>query len=418
MPALAYSPILVEEPLAYPLATLALWLIARVYVEPTWGRAALAVLACTAAMLTRTQLSILFALFVLGLLWLCWQSERFAQLALVVLGLGLGRARHARSRCRRRHVGVPRPPLAELARHDRRVSGADSRARGVGVGSSRDRNRSPSAPRWHRGTRKATKRGHRSEDARVRHHRRLRARRVRRVRGHQGSADLDHVLDPRRRAEPDLPLPDPLRRDCARVRPGGRTRLGDRRRDGLHRVRRHRGTAPSRQLPVLRGARALAAGVPEPGVGLARRTDREHAADRVLRLRRRARRAPVSASRLACLHGGRGKRGCRGLRLDTHGRGLCGRGRATAREADRGQPAGPVRLGRSRDRWRLGSDPRSADDRRSDGGLPHGVLQPLGQEGVEHRRDGARPGRDPYAGPRERRRNPHAVARRPTTRSR
>ncbi len=76
VPALAYSPILVEEPLAYPLATLALWLIARVYVEPTWGRAGLAVLACAAAMLTRTQLSILFALFVLGLLWLCWQSER------------------------------------------------------------------------------------------------------------------------------------------------------------------------------------------------------------------------------------------------------------------------------------------------------------------------------------------------------
>ncbi|CAN5373989.1 hypothetical protein BH20ACT13_BH20ACT13_00300 [soil metagenome] len=76
VPALAYSPILVEEPLAYPLATLALWLIARVYVNPSWGRAGLAVLACAAAMLTRTQLSILFALLVLGLLWLCWQSER------------------------------------------------------------------------------------------------------------------------------------------------------------------------------------------------------------------------------------------------------------------------------------------------------------------------------------------------------
>lgn len=76
VPALAYSPILVEEPLAYPLATLALWLIARVFVNPSWGRAGLAVLACAAAMLTRTQLSILFALFVLGLLWLCWQSER------------------------------------------------------------------------------------------------------------------------------------------------------------------------------------------------------------------------------------------------------------------------------------------------------------------------------------------------------
>ena len=75
VPALAYSPILVEEPLAYPLATLALWLIARMYVAPTWSRAGLAVLACTAAMLTRTQLSILFSLLVLGLLWLCWQSE-------------------------------------------------------------------------------------------------------------------------------------------------------------------------------------------------------------------------------------------------------------------------------------------------------------------------------------------------------
>ena len=76
VPALAYSPFLVEEPLAYPLSTLALWLIARVYLEATWSRAGLAVLACAAAMLTRTQLSILVALLVLGLLWLCWQSER------------------------------------------------------------------------------------------------------------------------------------------------------------------------------------------------------------------------------------------------------------------------------------------------------------------------------------------------------
>ena len=99
VPALAYSPILVEEPLAYPLATLALWLIARVYVEPTWSRAGLAVLACTAAMLTRTQLSILFSLLLLGLLWLCWQSERSRRwrsswsgwdwVGFVALGVGL-----------------------------------------------------------------------------------------------------------------------------------------------------------------------------------------------------------------------------------------------------------------------------------------------------------------------------------------
>ncbi len=42
VPALAYAPILVEEPLAYPLATLALWLIARALERPTRGRLAAA----------------------------------------------------------------------------------------------------------------------------------------------------------------------------------------------------------------------------------------------------------------------------------------------------------------------------------------------------------------------------------------
>ncbi len=37
VPALAYAPILVEEPLAYPVATLALWLIARALERPTLG---------------------------------------------------------------------------------------------------------------------------------------------------------------------------------------------------------------------------------------------------------------------------------------------------------------------------------------------------------------------------------------------
>lgn len=74
VPALAYSPILVEEPLAYPLATLALWLIARCLVEPGWMRLGVAVVAATIATLTRTQLAALFAVLVLGLLWLGWQS--------------------------------------------------------------------------------------------------------------------------------------------------------------------------------------------------------------------------------------------------------------------------------------------------------------------------------------------------------
>ena len=74
VPALAYSPILVEEPLAYPLATLALWLIARTLVRPSWGRLAAAAVVCATATWTRTQLAILFAVLALGLLWLAWES--------------------------------------------------------------------------------------------------------------------------------------------------------------------------------------------------------------------------------------------------------------------------------------------------------------------------------------------------------
>ena len=75
VPALAYAPFLVEEPLAYPIATLALWLIARSLARPSWGRAAAAFAASAAAALTRTQLAVLFAVFALGLLWLAWDSE-------------------------------------------------------------------------------------------------------------------------------------------------------------------------------------------------------------------------------------------------------------------------------------------------------------------------------------------------------
>ena len=75
VPAFAYSPVLVEEPVAYPLATLALWLIARALVRPGWKWVGAAVLASAVAALARTQLSILLVVLGLGLLWLAWQSE-------------------------------------------------------------------------------------------------------------------------------------------------------------------------------------------------------------------------------------------------------------------------------------------------------------------------------------------------------
>ena len=74
VPALAYAPILVEEPLAYPISTTALWLIARALERLTWGRLAAAIAVAVVAALTRTQLAILFMVLGLGLLWLAWQS--------------------------------------------------------------------------------------------------------------------------------------------------------------------------------------------------------------------------------------------------------------------------------------------------------------------------------------------------------
>ena len=74
VPAFAYAPILVEEPLAYPLATLTFLLVARTLVEPSWRRAALAAAVAAIATLTRTQLSILFVVLALSLLWLAWDS--------------------------------------------------------------------------------------------------------------------------------------------------------------------------------------------------------------------------------------------------------------------------------------------------------------------------------------------------------
>ena len=73
-PALSYSPILVEEPWAYPAATLALWLTVRATDRPTRAAFALAFAACIVAVLVRAQLVALFGALAAGLLVLGWRS--------------------------------------------------------------------------------------------------------------------------------------------------------------------------------------------------------------------------------------------------------------------------------------------------------------------------------------------------------
>ena len=63
IPALAYSAMIVEEPLAYPYATLCLYLIARALITPTRISVAAAVLASIVAPLVRGELGMIPVVF-------------------------------------------------------------------------------------------------------------------------------------------------------------------------------------------------------------------------------------------------------------------------------------------------------------------------------------------------------------------
>ena len=98
IPALSYAAFLVPEPLAYPYATLALWLVARALADLRRGTFLWALAACLVAPLVRGQLAVLLPAFGLGLGTLAWQSERAREArrswsrwdwaGVVVLGIG------------------------------------------------------------------------------------------------------------------------------------------------------------------------------------------------------------------------------------------------------------------------------------------------------------------------------------------
>jgi hypothetical protein len=97
-PALSYAPILVEEPFAYPAATLALWLTGRALRSPSWRAFGAAGGAAVLAALTRSQLVALVAVVGLCLLAAAWDTSRARAwratwsradwVGLVVLGVG------------------------------------------------------------------------------------------------------------------------------------------------------------------------------------------------------------------------------------------------------------------------------------------------------------------------------------------
>ena len=78
-PPLAYAPYLLEEPLAYPFSTTALWAITAAIARPTWGRLALAGALCLVAPFVRGELAVLLAVFGAGLFSLLWRTDGFTR---------------------------------------------------------------------------------------------------------------------------------------------------------------------------------------------------------------------------------------------------------------------------------------------------------------------------------------------------
>jgi len=76
IPALAYSSMIVEEPLAYPYSTLCLFLIFRTLVAPTRRWIAATILAAIVAPFVRGELAVIWVVLVLALAFLAWRSER------------------------------------------------------------------------------------------------------------------------------------------------------------------------------------------------------------------------------------------------------------------------------------------------------------------------------------------------------
>jgi hypothetical protein len=101
IPAMAYSSMLVEEPLAYPYSTLCIFLIARTLLRPTRWWIVGTIVATIVAPLVRGELAVISVVLVLALLFLAWRTERagawratwttrdWIGFAVLLLGIGL-----------------------------------------------------------------------------------------------------------------------------------------------------------------------------------------------------------------------------------------------------------------------------------------------------------------------------------------
>ena len=111
-PPLAYAPYLLEEPLAYPISTAALWADrGRASRSRRVRRLALAAALCLVAPLVRGELAVLLAVFGAGLFVLLWRDRALHALAGDAGRPGTGWARRCSSSARRRLQRRGRAPL-------------------------------------------------------------------------------------------------------------------------------------------------------------------------------------------------------------------------------------------------------------------------------------------------------------------
>ena len=226
-PALSYSPFLVDEPLAYPAATLAFLLIARAAVRPTRWSVGLALAACCLGVLVRTQLAVLFPVLALVLLapaladrarssaWRAtWSAGDWVGVAVLVVGVAV-----VLSRC-------DRPPVVHLVRGDRVPEGAHARVRPLGARRAGDRARRRS--RWSPALAALVRPRGEPRDERTTTFVALTVSALA-VFGFytavKAAVPLDDLRDRRRRAEPDLPHAAALRRDRRSCSSGGGSRV-------------------------------------------------------------------------------------------------------------------------------------------------------------------------------------------------
>ena len=128
-PPLAYAPYLLDEPLAYPISTLALWAVATAVARPSRRTLAVAAALCVVAPLVRGQLVVLLLVFAVGRLRLLWETDRFTRWRATWTSgdwMGAVAALHRRRRRRQRRA---RTPLRAVVRRDGLLQASHARVR-------------------------------------------------------------------------------------------------------------------------------------------------------------------------------------------------------------------------------------------------------------------------------------------------